>query len=290
MTDSFSETAVRVTQQVSDVNRVIAVYRRAGYYSVKVSPKIIRLSENRVNLVYEIDEGDETKVKQINFVGNNAFSANDLKGVIGTQQYSWWRFFNRNDNYDADRIEQAASAASDVSFDAAGTASTIGNEPTPRIGAKSRSRLYGRLSRSTVTTTPEAVLGDLVDGEPHDGAGLVVHDAVFPVHAVDPAMLRKHLAVVQQRNVVPLGFSDPHRGLKQGIEFGMQFPEMLPDLFQADSVSFIHPLVSLIGEYIFKAEYFLEHHFDHRFHFVSERDDRLKQTRNRNFITAFQCN
>lgn len=90
---------------LSDVNRIIAVYRRAGYYSVKVSPKIIRLSENRVDLVYEINEGDETKVKQINFVGNNAFSAGDLKGVVGTQQYSWWRFFNRNDNYDADRLE-----------------------------------------------------------------------------------------------------------------------------------------------------------------------------------------
>ena len=90
---------------LSDVNRIIAVYRRAGYYSVQVSPKIIRLPENRVNLVFEINEGGETKVKQINFVGNKAFSAGDLKSVIGTQQYSWWRFFNRNDNYDADRLE-----------------------------------------------------------------------------------------------------------------------------------------------------------------------------------------
>ena len=90
---------------MSDVNRIIAVYRRAGYYAVKVSPKIIRLPENRVDLVYEINEGDETKVKQINFVGNTSFSANDLKSVIGTQQYTWWRFFNRNDNYDADRLE-----------------------------------------------------------------------------------------------------------------------------------------------------------------------------------------
>ena len=90
---------------LSDVNRIITVYRRAGYYNVKVSPKIIRLPENRVDLVFEINEGGETKVKQINFVGNKAFSDGDLKGVIGTQQYSWWRFFNRNDNYDADRLE-----------------------------------------------------------------------------------------------------------------------------------------------------------------------------------------
>ena len=90
---------------LSDVNRVIAVYRRAGYYSVKVSPKVIRLPQNRVDLVFEIQEGDETKVKRLEFVGNKAFSANTLKGVVGTQEYTWWRFFNRNDNYDADRLE-----------------------------------------------------------------------------------------------------------------------------------------------------------------------------------------
>lgn len=90
---------------MSDVNRIISVYRRAGFYSVKVSPKIIRLPQNRVDLVFEINEGDETKVKLIDFVGNNAFTDGDLKSVIGTQQYSWWRFFNRNDNYDPDRME-----------------------------------------------------------------------------------------------------------------------------------------------------------------------------------------
>ena len=90
---------------LSDVNRVISVYRRAGYYSVKVSPKIIRLPQNRVDLVFEIQEGDETKVKRLEFVGNQAFDDGDLKGIVGTQQYSWWRFFNRNDNYDPDRLE-----------------------------------------------------------------------------------------------------------------------------------------------------------------------------------------
>jgi outer membrane protein insertion porin family len=81
---------------LSDVNRVISVYRRAGYYSVKVSPKIIRLPQNRVDLVFEIQEGDETKVKRLEFVGNQAFDDGDLKGIVGTQQYSWWSFLYRN--------------------------------------------------------------------------------------------------------------------------------------------------------------------------------------------------
>lgn len=90
---------------LSDVNRIVALYRRSGFYSVKVSPKIIRLPQNRVDLVFEINEGNETKVDTIDFVGNESFSDSELRGVIGTQQARWWKFFARNDNYDADRLE-----------------------------------------------------------------------------------------------------------------------------------------------------------------------------------------
>jgi outer membrane protein insertion porin family len=90
---------------LSDVNRIVALYRRSGFYSVKVSPKIIRQPQNRVDLVFEIQEGSETKVQTIDFIGNDAFDDSDLRGVIGTQQYRWWRFFARNDNFDQDRLE-----------------------------------------------------------------------------------------------------------------------------------------------------------------------------------------
>jgi outer membrane protein insertion porin family len=72
---------------LSDVNRIIGVYRRSGFYSVKVSPKIIRLPQNRVDLVFEIQEGDETKVRRLEFVGNEAFDDGKLKRIVGTQEY-----------------------------------------------------------------------------------------------------------------------------------------------------------------------------------------------------------
>lgn len=90
---------------VDDVNRIIALYRRSGYYAVSVSPKIIRLPQNRVDLVFEINEGAATTVSEIHFVGNNSFAESDLKAVIGTSEHRWWKFFARNDNYDADRSE-----------------------------------------------------------------------------------------------------------------------------------------------------------------------------------------
>jgi outer membrane protein insertion porin family len=88
----------------SDVQRIAALYRRSGFYGVTVEPKIIRLSQNRVNLVFEITEGKETKVKSITFSGNEAFSDSRLRSVINTAESAWWKFFSSNDKYDPDRL------------------------------------------------------------------------------------------------------------------------------------------------------------------------------------------
>jgi outer membrane protein insertion porin family len=92
-------------QVQSDTQRVLALYQKSGYYNVRVAPKQIKLPQNRINLVYEITEGSETSVKNIYFTGNNSFSASTLKSNIGTQEHSWWNFFQKNDNYDPDRLE-----------------------------------------------------------------------------------------------------------------------------------------------------------------------------------------
>ena len=78
----------------SDVQRIITLYRRSGYYSARVEPKIIRLPQNRVDLVFEIDEGAETKVASIAFVGNESFSDSDLQVVITTKESAWWKFMS----------------------------------------------------------------------------------------------------------------------------------------------------------------------------------------------------
>ncbi len=89
----------------SDTQRVLALYQKTGFYNVRVAPKLIRLPENRVNLVFEVTEGSETTVKTIGFEGNEAFSDSALRGIIGTQETSWWNFFQKNNTYDPDRLE-----------------------------------------------------------------------------------------------------------------------------------------------------------------------------------------
>ena len=69
-----------------------------------VEPKIIQLPQNRVDLVFEISEGEETAISNIRFVGNREFSDGRLREVVQTRETAWWRFFNTDDVYDPDRL------------------------------------------------------------------------------------------------------------------------------------------------------------------------------------------
>lgn len=88
----------------ADVQRILDVYRRQGRFAATVEPKIIELEQDRVNLVYEINEGGSTKVKGINFVGNRAFSDSQLRDIISTTQSGWFDFLKGTSIYDPDRM------------------------------------------------------------------------------------------------------------------------------------------------------------------------------------------
>jgi outer membrane protein insertion porin family len=88
-----------------DAERIIDLYRQRGYFAVRVDPKTIRARDERVNLVFEITEGDKLAVRQILFIGNNAYAANKLKGEIKSGETNLLSFLLDNDVYNADRIE-----------------------------------------------------------------------------------------------------------------------------------------------------------------------------------------
>jgi outer membrane protein insertion porin family len=98
------ETLARAKVQ-GDVQRIVDVYRHAGRYDVHVDPKIINLPNNRVDLVFEIKDGDKTTVREIAFVGNRAYSAWRLRDVIKTTQTNVLSFLKNTDVYDPDRLE-----------------------------------------------------------------------------------------------------------------------------------------------------------------------------------------
>ena len=88
----------------ADVQRIIELYRRSGRFAATVEPKIIQRPQNRVDLVFEINEGPTTGVAAINFIGNRVFADADLRQQIATTTSAWWKFLTTNDNYDPDRL------------------------------------------------------------------------------------------------------------------------------------------------------------------------------------------
>ncbi|MDN5004820.1 outer membrane protein assembly factor BamA [Bradyrhizobium sp. GCM10027634] len=89
----------------SDTLRIAEIYRRSGRYDVTVVPEIIEQPNNRVDLVFTINEGAKTGVKSIEFIGNNAFSSYRLRDVIKTHESNLLSFLSSGDIYDPDRVE-----------------------------------------------------------------------------------------------------------------------------------------------------------------------------------------
>ena len=87
-----------------DVQRILDVYKRAGRYGVSVEPKIIKKSENRVDLIFEIEEGPEAKIDTINFIGNKHYTSSDLQGEIMSKESRWYRLFSSAENFDREKM------------------------------------------------------------------------------------------------------------------------------------------------------------------------------------------
>lgn len=92
------------TKVQNDVNRLYQIYQRNGRFSATIEPKVIKLPQNRVNLIFEIAEGEVTKIKSIRFVGNRNYSDSKLRGEVSTKETEWYKFLSSSDRYDPDRV------------------------------------------------------------------------------------------------------------------------------------------------------------------------------------------
>ena len=93
------------TQIQNDLSRLYEIYRRSGRFAASIDPKIIKLDQNRVDVVFEIVESGVTKIKGIRFVGNEAYSDDALRSELTSKEDRWYRFLSSSDRYDPDRIE-----------------------------------------------------------------------------------------------------------------------------------------------------------------------------------------
>jgi len=92
-------------QAEADAASIVEAYRQSGRLTAEVVPKIIRRSDNRVDLVFEIFEGKVIEIQRLSFVGNRNFSDRRLRQTLETKQAGIFRQFVNRDTFVADRIE-----------------------------------------------------------------------------------------------------------------------------------------------------------------------------------------
>ena len=92
-------------QAEADAAMITEAYNKSGRLAARVEPRIIRRDNNRVDLVFEIAEGDTVEVERLSFVGNRAFSDRRLRQVLDTKQAGLLRRFLTSDTYVAERVE-----------------------------------------------------------------------------------------------------------------------------------------------------------------------------------------
>lgn len=87
-----------------EMQRILDLYRRQGYYAAQVDPKIVELDQNRADLIFEIREGPETKLAGINFIGNRSFTDAELRRVVSSSETGLLDFLKTGAVYDPDRL------------------------------------------------------------------------------------------------------------------------------------------------------------------------------------------
>lgn len=196
----------------ADAEAIRQAYSRIGRDDATVTPQVIDLGENRVNVVYQVQEGDRTKIAAINFHGNKAFGARRLSSVISTKRSTLLSFVMRDDIYDEDRLRADEEALRRFYFNrgyadfqvvsATGQLNEATNEYTVDITVEEGERYtFGDISvDSTVPEIDAASLQPLL--ETHKGDVYSAKEVEDSIIAVTEAVAGRGYAFAQ---VTPRG-------------------------------------------------------------------------------------
>jgi len=207
--------AVYTPQAVqADRQRIQDAYARRGRFTATVEPKVIRLDQNRVDIVYEIQEGDAALIARINFVGNQNYSDDRLKEVISTKEQAWYRIFSTSDQLDPERLTfdrellrrfylrngyadvEITGATAELAPDRTGffVTYTMNEGPRYKIGKIDLVSNLRNFDANSVRTVIDLEPGDWYDGDAVERISQELQDAAnlrgFPFVEVQPRITR----------------------------------------------------------------------------------------------------
>ena len=198
---SQSRRVYQPSQAIQDANNIAQAYAAQGRLAARVDPRIIRRSDNRVDLVFEIREGNVTEIERIGFTGNRAFSDRRLRNVLDTKQAGILRTFIRRDTFAPERLQLDEQLLTDF-YRSRGYADFRVQAVAPEI-ARERDAFYitfniqeGPRYRFAQVNTVSEIPG--VDAAPFAAQNRVGRGDVYNPAAIDNTIRRMETIALQQ--------------------------------------------------------------------------------------------
>ncbi len=182
----------------TDRQHILDMYAKRGYYDATVEPKIIHLNQNRVDVVFQVNDGSATLISKIVINGNKAFSEDRLTEVINSRESRWWRFLSTSDQYDPERLAYdkellrrfylkngyadilVTDASAELSPDRKGffLSFTVNEGARYKVGKVTINSQLRNLSGSDLQSTLQLTPGDWYDGDAVGRTADAIEDAV----------------------------------------------------------------------------------------------------------------
>ena len=87
-----------------DLNKILNIFKQSGFYFVKIGTNIEKNSNNTVNIIYEIDQGEKATISEIKFIGDKKFKDRKLRSIITSEEDKPWKFISRKKYLDIERV------------------------------------------------------------------------------------------------------------------------------------------------------------------------------------------
>ncbi|VDS10096.1 Outer membrane protein assembly factor BamA precursor [Paracoccus haematequi] len=198
---SQSRRVYQPSQALQDASNIAQAYAAQGRLAARVDPRIIRRSDNRVDLVFEVREGNVTEIERIGFTGNRAFSDRRLRNVLDTKQAGILRTFIRRDTFAPERLQLDEQLLTDF-YRSRGYADFRVQAVAPEL-ARERDAFYitfniqeGPRYRFAQVNTISEIPG--VDAGPFAAQNRVDRGDVYNPAAIDNTIRRMETVAIQQ--------------------------------------------------------------------------------------------
>lgn len=198
---SRSRRVYQPSQALQDASNIAQAYAAQGRLAARVDPRIIRRSDNRVDLVFEVREGNVTEIERIGFTGNRAFSDRRLRNVLDTKQAGILRTFIRRDTFAPERLQLDEQLLTDF-YRSRGYADFRVQAVAPEL-ARERDAFYitfniqeGPRYRFAQVNTISEIPG--VDAGPFAAQNRVDRGDVYNPAAIDNTIRRMETVAIQQ--------------------------------------------------------------------------------------------